>query len=283
MMVDLLVLALLKAQVAASVAILIVLALRLPARRLIGAELSYRLWVLAPAAALASLFPTLPEFEARMNRAPSGLVTTLSTLKVPVLHHASELGYAWLAGAAVLAALFALAQGRFLRRARAGQAGPAVTGAWPRMVVPSDYRARFTEAERALIREHERAHMDRGDLAASLLIAVCQVVGWFNPLMHVAAACARMDQELACDAQVIAAHPRSRRRYAETLLKAHDRGWSSPLTCALALGGRHPLEVRLTLMLGARRISVKRDRAGVFVVGALAVGLAAALWTWAPV
>ncbi len=150
------------------------------------------------------------------------------------------------------------------------------------MVVPSDYAERFTAEERALIRSHERQHMERRDPTTNLLIAFCQAVGWFNPLVHLAAGLARMDQELSIDAKVIAQHPKGRRQYAETLLKAQAHGLNSPLACALALGGKHPLEVRLA-MLGVRPISVRRDLFGVTGIGLIAVALAVALWTLAPI
>jgi beta-lactamase regulating signal transducer with metallopeptidase domain len=52
----------LRAQIALSLGLLVTMALRAPARRLIGPRLAYRLWTLGPAAALTSLFPTLAEF-----------------------------------------------------------------------------------------------------------------------------------------------------------------------------------------------------------------------------
>jgi beta-lactamase regulating signal transducer with metallopeptidase domain len=123
--------------------------------------------------------------------------------------------------------------------------------------------------------------MDRRDPTSNLTIAFIQAISWFNPLVHVAATLARIDQELSVDAKVMALHPKGRRRYAETLLKAHSRGLNSPLACALAIGARHPLEVRLA-MLGMRRISVERDGQGVVLIGALAAGIVVAMWVLAP-
>jgi beta-lactamase regulating signal transducer with metallopeptidase domain len=277
---ELLVLMFLKTQLAGAGAIALVLLLRYPARRWIGAELSYRLWAIVPAAAAASLLPTLPLF-LQFDYKTDVLMGSSPVVWAPVLRHAAILAIVWLLGASALAGLFLLADIRFQRRVSKGLAGPAITGAWPRMVVPSDYRVRFTEAERVLIREHEREHMARRHPTANLVIAVMQVVSWFNPLAHLAAACARMDQELACDAAVVARHPRQRGDYARTLLKAHASHTGSPFACALAAGRRHPLEVRVA-MLAKPRISVRRDVIGVFAVGALAVALAAALWSFAP-
>jgi beta-lactamase regulating signal transducer with metallopeptidase domain len=278
---ELLVLMFLKAQVAASGAILLTVALRLPVRRLFGAEIGYSLWLLVPVAGLASLFPSLPDFREGLQRSPTGLANALALIRAPAIEHAASAAVVWAAGALALGAVFLLGQWRFERSARAGQAGPAATGFWPRMIVPAEYATRFTLEERALIRAHERAHMDRRDPTSNLLIALLQTISWFNPLAHLAAKLARMDQELSVDAKVMALHPKGRRRYAETLLKAHARGLNSPLACGLALGGRHPLEVRLA-MLGMRKISVRRDGFGVVLIGALAMSIVLALWVLAP-
>lgn len=278
---ELFVLMFLKAQAAASGAILLTLALRLPVRRAFGAELGYHLWLLVPVAGLAALFPGLPEFRAEVRMTPTGLANALSLVRTPLQDHARLAALIWAAGALALGAVFVLSQWRFDRSARQGKAGPAATGFWPRMIVPAEYALRFTLEERALIRAHERAHMDRRDPTSNLLIAFLQAISWFNPLVHLAATLARMDQELSVDAKVMALHPKGRRRYAETLLKAHARGLNSPLACALALGARHPLEVRLA-MLGMRKISVRRDGFGVVLIGALAMSIVITLWVLAP-
>ena len=281
MTIEVLIYMFLKAQAAASGTILLTLALRLPVRRLFGAEIGYHLWFLVPVAGLASLFPTVPEFGEGLPKASSGLANGFAPFTAPVLAHAPFVALVWSAGALGLGALFAVGQWRFDRSARAGKAGPAATGFWPRMIVPAGYAARFTPEERQLIRAHERAHMDRRDPTSNLMIAFLQVISWFNPIAHLAATLARMDQELSIDAKVMAQHPKGRRRYAETLLKAHSHGLNSPLACALSLGARHPLEVRLA-MLGMRKISVRRDGLGVMLIGILGLALVIVLLVGAP-
>ena len=273
----------LKAQAAASFAILLVLALRLSVRRLFGAEIGYSLWFLVPPAGIAGLCPSLPELSAELHftSPPHGIVHTLADLWGPALRHSDQIWLAWLVGALLVGSLFVIGQWRFELSARAGLAGPAASGFWPRMIVPAGYAARFSPEERQLIRAHERVHMDRRDPTSNLLIAFLQAISWFNPLAHVAATLARMDQELSVDAKVMATHPRGRRRYAETLLKAHAQGLNSPLACALALGGRHPLEVRLA-MLGMGKVSVQRDGLGMLLVFVLAVLVVSAVMILAP-
>src|SRR5690348_15928845 len=127
---ELLVLMFRKAQAAASAAIVLILVLRLPVRRLFGAELGYVLWTLVPVAAGASLFPSLPAFRPELGE-PTTLV--LNVIRAPALGHATLAALVWGAGVLAMGAVFALGQWRFDRNAKAGRAGPAATGFWPRM------------------------------------------------------------------------------------------------------------------------------------------------------
>jgi beta-lactamase regulating signal transducer with metallopeptidase domain len=268
---DLLFAALVRSHVAASLAILLVLVLRVPARRLIGAELTYRLWVIAPVTAVVSLFPNLSEF-----------VSGGATGNPASDPHAVVLLAIWFAGGVVAAGLMVLSEVLFRRSARRGAAGPAVMGvAWPRIVTPYDYAQRFTPHERELIGRHERTHIARRDPNANLFIAAMCALGWFNPLVHIAAACARLDQELACDAAVIQAWPGCRRDYGATLLKAHLSRLSSPLACAWPAAGPHPLEIRLG-MLARPTLSLSQYVKGAAAVGFVAVAVAAAVWSLGP-
>jgi beta-lactamase regulating signal transducer with metallopeptidase domain len=278
--------ALLKAQAAMTGAILVVLAARPFARAAMGPRLAYRLWALVPLAGVVTLFPTLSEFT-------QGEMPTIWFGRPSALHPAAwitegawplagpVLG-AWAAGAVVLATIFALAEWRFRRLARRGLAGPALIGvAWPRMVTPADYEQRFTARERTFIRAHERAHFERRDPLANLLIATLQVLGWFNPLSHLAAAAARLDQEMACDATVVEFRPKIRRGYAEALLKAHIDARRAPVACAWSPLGRHPLELRLR-QLGRPALSLAQHTAGSAAVGLLALILALTIWALEP-
>lgn len=259
---------LVSANLAAALAIFAVLALRIPARRVFGARLAYGLWLVVPVAFLANLVPREIASEPDNLPAVQIPVRLASGLDGPI-------PLIWLAGALAGAAWVAWSQARFLRRAARGEAGPAVIGVFaPRMVVPADHHQRYSPAERALVRAHERAHIDRGDTRTNALIALAQCLNWFNPLIHLAAHYARTDQELACDATVIARHPRERRRYAETMLKIQLAPGHLPLGCHWAA---HPLETRIAL-LAAREPSDDREMAGGFALAALAVFVAYAAW-----
>lgn len=256
--------ALLRANVAGALAILAVLALRPAARRCFGAEVAYGLW-LAPALAVAgSLLPArLDEHQARP------LWGLLPRLPEPA---ARWLLLAWAAGAVVSLGLMILAQLRFTALARIGRAGPAVIGLIaPRIIMPADDGA-YTAPERTLIRAHERRHIVRRDPQARVWIALFQCAGWFNPLVHLAARAAVLDQELACDAAVLRNASGSRATYASALLKAQV------LTARAAQGvqwAQHPLETRI--------LAIAQPTRGDSAAGPILVGagvLAAALLAW---
>jgi beta-lactamase regulating signal transducer with metallopeptidase domain len=119
---------------------------------------------------------------------------------------------------------------------------------------------------RALIRAHEWEHIRRSDVGTRSFLALVQCLFWFNPLIHLAAAGLRLDQELACDEAVVRRLGR-RRLYAETLLKCHvDR--PSPLGCHWGAGGLHPLEARLAALARPPVSEERRIAAAGFGLGA---------------
>ncbi|MBW8312062.1 MAG: TonB family protein, partial [Rhizobium sp.] len=162
----------------------------------------------------------------------------------------------WRAGALATALGCAARQWRFHRQLRARDAsedddgaplGPAVIGLWrPRLVLPADFSRRYSPEEQALVLEHERQHLRRGDLPAQALCSLLRCVFWFNPLLHLAAARFRFDQELACDAAVLARHPDARRRYGEVMLKTQLADFGLPLGCHWQ--SSHPLKERIAML-----------------------------------
>lgn len=268
MLAELLALTLIRAQIAAAAAVVLVLLLRIPARRLFGARLAYGLWAILPAAAAAAAFPSLAEtLEVGAPAAPLGDGLALRLLLL------------WLSGCAVAAAIFAGQDRAFRRAAARGRAGPAVMGAlWPQLVVPADFEQRFDARERDLILLHERTHIRRGDPIANLAIVAARVLGWCNPLIHIAARLARIDQELACDATVMALRRGIGGDYARTLLKAQMNARTSPLACGWTT---HPLILRVSL-LGKGEPGLRREIAGFLSLTALGVATFIAVWSLAP-
>lgn len=167
---------------------------------------------------------------------------------------------AWAAGALALAGRLLLQQRRFRRRlghlrrrdaglwqASSDDIGPVVIGLLrPRIVVPADFDHRYDAQQRELVLAHERVHLTRGDLPMNALACVLRCVFWFNPLVHLAAAKLRLDQELACDAVVIARNPRAGRAYATALLNTQLADLGLPVGCAWQ--SSHPLTWRISML-----------------------------------
>ncbi|MES2898401.1 MAG: M56 family metallopeptidase [Pseudomonadota bacterium] len=242
-----------------SLAIVVVLAVRWPLRRLFGCGVAYAAWLAVPLCALAVLIPApaTPVMALPFSAAtqPLAQVVRIATAPASALWPWAVLGL-WLAGAAVAAGLQVRRQRSFMRnlgplerhgdlaQARSRAAGPALVGLrHPFIVVPGDFEQRYTPSERILILAHERAHARRRDPLANLGCAIMQCVWWFNPLVHLAAHLARLDQELACDADVVRRHPDSLRDYAGAMLKTQLAAASVPLACQWQ--PNHPVKERI--------------------------------------
>jgi beta-lactamase regulating signal transducer with metallopeptidase domain len=81
---------------------------------------------------------------------------------------------------------------------------PAITGLFsPTLLLPFDAREKFTPRELRFIFLHELAHLKRGDVAIQALIALLQIIHWFNPVLWYAFRRLRADREPATDALVL--------------------------------------------------------------------------------
>lgn len=266
-MTELFALALIRAQIAAAAAVLLVVMLRPSARQLFGPRRSYGLWAIVPAAAAAAFLPSLAE------------TMDIGSPARPLGAWASKLILLWLAGCAIATGLLVLRERLFHKKVEQGLAGPAVMGAlWPRVVLPSDFTERFDAREREMITLHERTHINRGDPIANLVIAVAGVIGWCNPMIYLASRLVRIDQELACDATVVALRSDIRADYAKALMKAQLSVATSPLACGWAT---HPLILRVSL-LNRREPSLHRDIAGFLTMTFLAIMAMVIVWSVSP-
>jgi beta-lactamase regulating signal transducer with metallopeptidase domain len=229
--------ALLRANAAAALTILAVIALRWPMRRLFGAGVAYGLWALPPIVFLASLLP------------PPVLLDAPSADPFAVVQgHAGSMLFVWLLGVGAAVLGLTAAQLRYLSVVRQGRGGPSVVGIIaPRILMPADDGS-YSALERELIRAHEREHVRRGDPRARAFGAVFQALCWFNPLIHLGVHLMRLDQELACDAGVLRRRPRDRALYAQTLLKTQLAVQAPPFGCHWPPRGRHPLETRVAAL-----------------------------------
>lgn len=273
---------LLRVNLALAVAITVVMAARLLVRRLFGARVAYGLWTLPPLAALAMLVParvvtvTAPTLPALVQPAGGAPLTQAAAMAAASFDPEPLLASFWLAGVVSSLAWLVWRQVQFARAVRAGQAGPAVVGVLrPRVVTPADFAQRYTPREREVVLAHEQTHLERGDPPVNAAVALLTCVNWFNPACHVMARWLRIDQELACDARVVAAHPRARKAYAEAMLKTQLAARPLPLGCHWS---SHPLAQRVRLL---SRPSPSRARRLVGVGLTLALGLTGAIGVWA--
>ena len=169
------------ATVAGSAAIVLVLALRLPMRRMFGAQVAYALWLLVPLMLAATLLPvsTLREVRvpvAQMLALPSVLAVAAMPVHVGVNWRVVLL-VLWLVGALALLGWLAVAQLRFMRsvgrlqrandgyRVQHDAAGlPATVGVLrPRILLPKYFETQFSTSQQQLMLAHEQTHIARGD------------------------------------------------------------------------------------------------------------------------
>lgn len=168
----------------------------------------------------------------------------------------------------------------FLLQADCDAGLPAVVGVWrSRIVVPRDFDHRFDPQERHVMLVHERSHIDAGDLHANALAALLRCLFWFHPLAHYAGARFRQDQEMACDARVIRAHPASRRVYAQAMLKAQLACMPLPIGCHWA--PIHPIKERIQ-MLKQSLPGTTRWLSGSVLTALLTLGAGATAWSAQP-
>lgn len=291
---------LIEASTVTAVAILLALALRPALARMFGIRAAILIWALVPLALFASILPArsidaAPASDTRTVISLDGLGQVAAAAQavgqsLPVTWRTGAF-VAWLAGVALMLLVLAYRQNRFRRLLGAlrpagrrllasdrSSAGPALLGVIrPRVIVPRDFERRFSPRQRRLMLAHEYTHLRRADPAWNLAAAGFRCLFWFNPLIHFAATRFRHDQELACDASVLARRRGARRAYAAALLAQQD---DLP---ASAFGfGAHPLKERIRMLARLKRTSPKRHRLGSLMALTLALAMAAIAWAANP-
>lgn len=293
---------------ATSAAVLLVLALRASVRRVLGSAAAYLLWLLVPIAALGCLLPAKTELRAE-SVAPissgaadyrESIATAVAMSPEPAFDPAPSLVAIWLVGSLVMSLQLTVRQRRFVRelgalssaadgmlRAQVSTGCPALVGAWrPRIILPVDFEQRYSPDEQRLILLHEQRHRRCGDPQFNALVAAMRCAFWFNPLIHYATKSFRVDQELSCDAAVIAQVPHARRIYAEALLKSQIADCGLPVGCHWqffpAQSSIHPLKERLVMLKHPTPRHARRAL-GLIVPGILALSAGYAAWAAQPV
>jgi beta-lactamase regulating signal transducer with metallopeptidase domain len=273
-----------------------------------GPRVAYLLWLL-PLARM--LLPRLPQAAHAPVSLPididlatvDGPASTGPAISPVLAPSPSPGAFDWLAGHWVVLALAIWLGGallhfcwqiglyrRFLRAALQGSAllcrtcgiaihrgpyvgGPAAVGILRRRILlPADFTTRYDPAERRLVLAHEVAHHVRGDLIANLAALAILSLHWFNPLAYRAYRAFRADQELACDATVLAHEaPELRPVYGAALVKSVH---AATPAAACALGSAKMLKGRLKMMAKPDRSRLRRIGGGMFAGAMIAGGLA---------
>ena len=266
---------------------LAVLALREPVARRFGATAAYLLW-LAPAARM--ILPPLPVGWIGARDDAMGMVVpifgdaapTIGSVSAPILPATNWQLLAlaiWLGGATLFFAWHCISYARFVSRARdtadwlyaedsieiassPAVASPVAFGIFGKAVmIPADFDRRYNPLEQRLALAHEVAHHHRHDLPANLIALMMLSLHWFNPVAHFAHRAFRIDQEAACDAQILAgASPQERHAYGTALFKSATAG--TPLA-ACAMGAATTIKARLSrIVTGGGTAATPRMLAG---------------------
>lgn len=281
---------LLQASAWATLAVLLLGAVRPLLQRLGGAALVYRSWWLLPLVLIAPLLPSpAPAFTDSAPLLALGTVLHVAVVPTDAALWPSLLIALWAAGAAWVGLAQWRGQRRFERalgtlqsrsdgswQASADPGLPALVGLLaPRVVVGPDFDQRFAPAERDLILQHEHQHRRHGDHWANAAVALLRCLFWFHPLLPWATRRFLFDQELACDARTVDPHPALRRLYANALLKAQLVHPVAPMACHWR--SQPMLKERIGMLKEHKRNPVPRWSGQLLVLG-LCVGISTMAW-----
>ena len=212
-----------------SILLLIILASRTPIKNLLGAHISYALWMLP---IFILIGPTMVQsmfVEEQWLALTSAIQPQiLQNLSLPTIDNNHDwLLIAWVLGLALTASLKAWKMVQFnhhallnarpidsklwqLKTGRVNIAysdhvqSPCISGlVFPTIYLPSDFESNYSQAQQKLIILHEIQHHKKGDLWLLLVAEIYCCLFWFNPLAHFSKRFFIADQELACDRQVL--------------------------------------------------------------------------------
>lgn len=276
----------------ASIAIVLVVPLRWLLGRLFGARVSILAWMLVPLVCVATMLPPRTvEISVPVETVPATPVANVPVAATQSVRPAPQmlpvvLVTAWAFGALVWLLVLRLRQRSLDRQigawhcrgrvflSEADRIGPMVVGVLrPRVVLPANFRTRFSRLQQRLVLAHELTHIRRRDPLWNFVAAMFQCLLWFNPLVHWAASRFRRDQELACDAAVLESRSGAKREYAGALLQLDH-----PPSFGLPAFGSHPLKERIRMLKRIRNDSPRRRRMGIAATALLALGIGFAAW-----
>ncbi len=263
----------------------------------LGARTLYALWSLVPLMLLCVVLP----LQMTGNRAPAVIQVYQVSLQQAEqqLNSDSLLLWFWLAGVVLFAAAVLRSQLHLHKEKVAAMPaelqssclhsvlpclistkaeGPYISGLFkPEIMLPADFFQRFTATQQQLIIRHELTHWRRGDLFCNLLALGLLTLFWFHPLCWLAYSAYRQDQELACDALVLANAPTADKiAYGKALLSNSEPKpfrWQGLTT---HYGDIKQMKQRLL------QLQTQQGFSKTTLVAAVALVLAAGLWLQQP-
>lgn len=223
----------------------------------IGIRLMYKLWWMVPAVLLITNLP-IPAISLPANSLTRYVVS--GSLSVTVPQNVIWLGL-WALGVSTIT-VYLLSQYSqlarsvenpltdskntwFARRATT----PMLFGVLaPRILLPASFTQLFCPVQQQLVLEHENTHLRHGDHLWNALALTIVTVFWFNPLVWLALRSFRINQELACDNQVLRQKsPQEKLLYAKALVACAEQN-SSYLTTYPTFGEKSTMLKRLNLI-----------------------------------
>jgi len=223
----------------------------------IGIRLMYKLWWMVPVVLLMANLP-IPVISLPANSFTRYIVS--GSIPVNVSQNAVWLGL-WVAGASCIA-LYLISQyaqlARSVSKPMTGMKNtwfarrattPMLFGLFaPRILLPASFTRLFCPVQQQLVLEHENTHRRHGDHIWNALALVILTVFWFNPLVWLALRSFRINQELACDNQVLRQKsPQEKLLYAKALVACAEQN-SSYLTTYPTFGEKSTMLKRLNLI-----------------------------------
>lgn len=152
---------------------------------------------------------------------------------------------------------------------------PAIMGLFqPTLLLPADVRGKFDERELRFIFLHELAHLKRGDVMVQALIALLQILHWFNPALWYAFRRMRIDREPATDALVLSRTGEAEKeRYGLMLIKLleHFNQRHSLPTLVGILEDKDQFKRRFSLIARFTRGAYGWSVLGVLLIGILGI------------
>lgn len=140
----------------------------------------------------------------------------------------------------------------------------------PRLLLPDGFTRRFSLEELRHIFLHELGHIRRKDIPLGWLMAVLQVLHWFNPLVWLAFSRIRATRELACDELALShAGAAGSKPYGRTIVKLLESFGDSfrlPSVAGIA-EDRKEMKERIAMIAKYQKTNRGMGLAGVLFIG----------------